>query len=67
MFLNIACAAAHVVQENQRPHLHGGVSQGIPKAFPGAPHHTIVVLTLVLPIAVELPIQVGCMTSVNGS
>lgn len=56
VFLNISCSTAHGVQENQRPHLHGGVSEGIPKAFPGSPHHTVVILTLVLPTAVKLPI-----------
>lgn len=56
VLLNSPCSAAHEVQENQRSHLHGGVSKGIPKAFPGPPHHTIVILALVLPCAVELSI-----------
>lgn len=56
VFLNFPCSTAHEVQENQRSHLHGGVSKGIPKAFPGPPHHTIVILALVLPSAMELSI-----------
>lgn len=55
-FLHFPRSTAHGVQENQRPHLHGGVSKGIPQAFPGPPHHTVVILALVLPCAVELPI-----------
>lgn len=58
-------STAYVIQKKLWAHLHGGVSKGIPKAFPGPPHHTIVILALVLPIAVELPIQVGSMTSAN--
>lgn len=65
VFSHVPCSTAHGVQENQRPHLHGGVSQGIPKASPAPPHHTIVILALVLPFAVELPVQVGCMASVD--
>lgn len=63
--LKCPSSTSHVIQKQQWPHLHGGVSKGIPKAFPGPPHHTIVILALVLPRAVEPPVQVGCMTSAN--
>lgn len=61
-FLIVSCSTSRGVQENQGAHLHGGVSKRIPQAFPCPPHHTIVVLSLVLPSAVVLSIQVGCMT-----
>lgn len=63
--LHFPPSTAHGIQKNHRPHLHGGVSEGVPEAFPGAPHHTIVIPALVIPIAVELPIEVGCMASAD--
>lgn len=63
LFLKSSCSTARDIQEDQRPNLHGGVSEGIPEAFPGPPHHAIIKLGLVLPITVEFSIQICSMTS----
>lgn len=63
LFLKSSCSTAHVIQKDPRPNLHGGVSEGIPEAFPGPPDHAIVKPALVLPFTVEFPIQICSMTS----
>lgn len=62
LFLIFSCSTPCDIQEEQRPNLHGGVSEGIPETLPGPPHHSIVILPLVHPIAVVFPIQICSMT-----
>ena len=59
----LSISTALAVQEGQGADLHGGVSERVPEAPPGPPHHAVVARTLVLSATVEPSVQVGCVAS----
>ena len=59
----LSISTAPAVQEGQGADLHGGVSERVPQAPPGPPHHAVVVRSLVLSTTVEPSVEVGCVAS----